>query len=329
MNGSAFALVLAFIAAGLIVSLLIAGALAKAGLRRRFPPAGQLVDVGGYRLHVRVEGEGAPTVVLEAGAGGVGLLWELVRPALARHTRVVTYDRAGLGWSEPSPRPRTADVMAEELHLLLTRAAIPGPYVLVGWSLGGPVVRHYAARYPDTVVGLVLVDSAHEHQMRRFPQTLVRMLGAMTTPFRVLQALARLGFLALNPALIPVDGAGRLPADVVAAIRGRIASGGEHVATLLAETTAMTEARTEPVRTLGDLPLIVLSHGQLPPEAVPPSLGPAVRAEYEETWQALQIEMTALSTRGRRIVAAHSGHNIPLEEPELVIDAVRNLLPAV
>ncbi len=328
MTGSLLALVSALIVTGLVVSVLIAGALAKDGLRRRYPPAGRLVDVGGYRLHVRVEGEGAPTVVLDAGAGGVGLLWELVRPALARRTRVVTYDRAGLGWSAPSPRPRTADVMAEELHTLLTRAAIPGPYLLVGWSLGGSVVRQFAARYADTVAGLVLVDSAHEHQMRRLPQTLVRMLGAMTTPLRGLQALARLGLLALNPALIPVDGANRLPADVVAAIRGRIASGGEHVEALLAETAAVAAARTEPVRTLGDLPLIVLSHGQLPPEAVPPSLGPSVRAEYEETWQALQLELTALSTRGRRIVAARSGHNIPLEEPELVIDAVHSLLAA-
>lgn len=319
---------LLLIIVGLAAGLVVAGALAKAGLRRRYPPAGQLVDVGGYRLHVRVEGEGAPTVVLDAGAGGMGLMWELVRPALARRTRVVTYDRAGLGWSEPSPRPRTADVMAEELHTLLTRAAIPGPYVLVGWSLGGPVVRQLAARHPDLVAGLVLVDSAHEHQMRRFPEALTRRLSAMTAPFRVLQFLARLGLLALNPAVIPVEGAGRLPADVVAAIRGRIASGGDHVDALLAETEAVAAARTEPVRTLGDLPLIVLSHGQLPADAVPPSLGPAVRAEYEQTWQALQDELTALSTRGRRRVAAQSGHNIPFDQPELVIDAVHAVIAA-
>ena len=95
---------------------------AKARLKKQYPPIGQMVDIGGYRLHMHVEGEGTPTVILDAGAGGIGLSWELVRPAIAKVTRVVTYDRAGLGWSNPSPKPRKADVMAEEFtHYCITR----------------------------------------------------------------------------------------------------------------------------------------------------------------------------------------------------------------
>src|SRR5512146_1687282 len=98
----------------LVVSISIVLALAarlKTRLKRQYPPVGQMIDIGGYRLHMRVEGEGTPTVVLDAGAGGIGLMWELIRPAIAKVTRVVVYDRAGLGWSEPSPHPRDASTM--------------------------------------------------------------------------------------------------------------------------------------------------------------------------------------------------------------------------
>ena len=168
----------------IVIGFLALAARATARIRKQFPPTGQMVDIGGYRLHMYVEGEGSPTVVLDAGAGGIGLTWELVRPAIAKATRVTIYDRAGLGWSDPSPKPRTADVMAEELHTMLINAKIPGPYILVGHSLGGSVARQFAAKYPDEVAGLVMVDSAHEHQVKHFPERLVKtatsMMGMMS-----------------------------------------------------------------------------------------------------------------------------------------------------
>jgi pimeloyl-ACP methyl ester carboxylesterase len=154
MNLSPLFWTLSLLAVSIILFLTLASR-AKARLKKQYPPIGQMVDIGGYRLHMHVEGEGTPTVILDAGAGGIGLSWELVRPAIAKVTRVVTYDRAGLGWSDPSPKPRKADVtMAEELHTMLVNANIPAPYILVGHSLGGPVARQFAAKYTNEVAGL-------------------------------------------------------------------------------------------------------------------------------------------------------------------------------
>src|SRR5690349_3053542 len=127
--------------AGLLVVLGLVGAsyeaIAATGDARRYPAPGQLVDVGGFRLHINCVGTGSPTVVLDAGLGGSSLDWNLVQAELGRITRVCAYDRAGMGWSDPSPQPRTPGQIGRELHTLLTNAGIAGPYVLVGHSLAG------------------------------------------------------------------------------------------------------------------------------------------------------------------------------------------------
>ncbi|MGH9331314.1 MAG: alpha/beta fold hydrolase, partial [Vicinamibacterales bacterium] len=125
-----------------------------------FPP-GRLIDVGGYRLHLNGTGAGRPTVVLDAALGGSSVSWALVQPEVARFTRVCSYDRAGFGWSDAGPMPRTVGRIVGELRTLLDRAGEPSPYVLVGHSFGGLVLRVFAARYPADVAGLVLVDPAH------------------------------------------------------------------------------------------------------------------------------------------------------------------------
>ncbi len=124
-------------------------------------PPGRLVDVGGFKLHVNCAGEGSPAVVLDAALGGSSISWSLVQPDVAADTRVCSYDRAGFGWSEAGPMPRTASRIAGELHVLLDRAGVPPPFVLVGHSFGGFVMRIFAGRYRSDVAGLVLVDPAH------------------------------------------------------------------------------------------------------------------------------------------------------------------------
>lgn len=312
--------------AAIVAFLLALGARAKARLKKQYPPIGQMVDIGGYRLHMHVEGRGSPTVVLDAGGGGIGLTWELIRPAIANVTRVVVYDRAGLGWSDPSPRPRKADVMAEELHNMLVNAKIAGPYILVGHSLGGPVARQFAAKYPGEVAGLVMVDSAHEQQVKYFPERLVKMVISMMGMFTVMKVLSKIGAFALNPKMVPVDEKGKLPARTLELIRAAIAASDSHLGAMIAETESVNAAATQPVQSLGDLPLTVISHGQLDANAVPPSLGPEIRDEYERAWQQLQKEITALSTRGRRIIAERSGHNIIFEQPEIVIESILEMV---
>ena len=148
------------------LAVLLLGALAgaiyqKIGLRRDtklHPPPGRFINLGTHRLHLLEKGQPSPTIVLEAGLMSTMLSWSAIQSRLAQTYRVVSYDRAGLGWSDLGPMPRTADRMVEELHTLLERAAIPPPYVLVGHSFGGLTMPLFAARYPQETLGVVLVD---------------------------------------------------------------------------------------------------------------------------------------------------------------------------
>ncbi|MBV8994163.1 MAG: alpha/beta fold hydrolase, partial [Pseudonocardiales bacterium] len=132
-----------------------------------YPPPGEMVDIGGRRQHLCQGGEGTPSVVIVPCMGGPGVLWRDVQRKLVQYTGVYTYDRAGLGWSDPGPWPRSFPAMADELHQLLIAAAIPPPYVVIGHSIGGIIARQYAVRYPEGLAGLVLVDSSHEDQNYR------------------------------------------------------------------------------------------------------------------------------------------------------------------
>jgi pimeloyl-ACP methyl ester carboxylesterase len=152
---------------GLIVVLLalaVAGAIYQAIAtelaERAYPPPGEMVDVGGYSLHINCVGQESPTVVLDAGSGLFSAQWVRVQRQVSGTTRVCAYDRAGLGWSEMGPDPRDAKQITSELHTLLGKAGIEGPYVLVGHSLGGMYMQTYAARYPEEVAGVALVDSS-------------------------------------------------------------------------------------------------------------------------------------------------------------------------
>ena len=159
--------------AGLLLIVLLAGAAYQFVSSRRdllmHPPPGRLIDIGGYRLHLDCVGSGSPTVVFDAGGADDSLAWYKVQPEISQHVRACTYDRAGLGWSDPSPLPRTSRVIAIELHTLLQRAQVYGPYVLVGHSLGGMNVRMFAALYPQEIGGMVLVDSVYPYQYNRLP----------------------------------------------------------------------------------------------------------------------------------------------------------------
>jgi pimeloyl-ACP methyl ester carboxylesterase len=155
---------LALVSAAIVVAVLVLiGAtyqgVATALERRRYPHPGELVDVGGHQLHIYCRGEGTPTVVLEAPAGEPSPIWGWVQPEIARTTRVCSYDRAGLGWSEAGDRPYDPGRVPEELHALLTAADQAGPYLLVGHSLGTAFVRRFAGLYPADTAGLVLIDA--------------------------------------------------------------------------------------------------------------------------------------------------------------------------
>jgi len=302
-----------------------AGAIAKSNLAKEYPAPGQLVDVGGYKMHIHCTGQGSPTVILEAGTGDSMLTWSNVQSEIAKSTRVCSYDRAGLGWSEESPKPRTADTQVEELHRLLVNANIQGPYVLVGHSLGGTLVRMYAHNYPGEVIGMVLVDSLHEERSIRNPK-LGEAVQGMTGQFQFLSFLSSSGMMALVPQTIQNPG---YPEDAYAQYQAIVATT-NGFETFLAEINAAeessTEARVLHMTDFGDMPLIVLSagHGD--------SIPSFTESENQQLWENLQIEqteLTALSSEGKHIIAEQSGHYIQLDQPDLVIDAILEIVGAL
>lgn len=295
-------------------------------------PPGRLIDVGGYRLHLSCRGKERPAVVFESAMWEPGLTWALVQPEVARFARACTYDRAGLGWSEPSPRPRNADSMLEELRALLRNAAIPSPYVLVAHSSGGILARLYAHRHPQEVAGLVLVDGAHEEQFERFPEPIRRVQRPMwDQQWAVLEGIRGMVEAGtLDPAMIPVPP--QLPEEAAAAYRS-VAGTTVAVDTMLRELDGLddlhAQARAARILSLGDLPLVVLRHGApLQPFPEEHGIGPEDMEEYEQQWVQLQEEIAALSSGGRVVRAAGAGHTIHHERPGLVVDAIREVVKA-
>jgi len=310
---------------------LVAGTIAKANLKTQYPPPGMMVDVGGYRLHIFCEGSGSPTVIMESGLGDSSLIWARVRPESVKITRTCVYDRAGLGWSEPSPQPRTAATIVEELHTLLVNGAITGPYVLVGHSIGGAYVRLYAHTYPESVVGMVLVDSSHEEQSARLPAAIVQ-LGQQGTAeqqreLALYKPLARMGLLALAHTWLPANP--MLPAATQATEQALIADP-NYLDTLFVEQDSaeanLGEVAAAQITTVGNIPLIVLSAGQhmLPGGAIPTELV----EEMAHMWQQLQAELAMRSPQGQQVAVAESGHYIHLEQPQVVIDAIDQVVAA-
>jgi alpha/beta hydrolase fold len=197
---------------GLIVALLalavvgaIYQAIATERAERAYPPPGEMVDVGGHSLHINCVGQGSPTVLLDGGSGEWSAQWVRVQQEVSDTTRVCAYDRAGMGWSEMGPEPRDAGQIPSELHTLLSKAGIEGPYVLVGHSFGGMYMQMYAARYPDEVAGVALVDSSTEPDQFSLRSEARDGDEPQEQSFAVVSLLARLGVVRLLSKLDPAS----------------------------------------------------------------------------------------------------------------------------
>lgn len=296
-----------------------AGMFAKASLARQYPPPGQLVDVGGYKLHLHCLGQERPTVILDAGVNDFSVQWVAIQTEISKYFRACVYDRAGFGWSEASPYPRTSETMVKELHTLLAKAGVEGPYVLVGHSFGGMNMRLYAHHYPKEAAGMVLVDAAHEALSQQAP-ALQRAPEQAARQFRVLAWLTSFGILALSPNDIPDRGLTGIALDRYRAVLATTS----FFDTAVAETEAIEQSyaamRQLNITSLGNIPLVVLTRGLADPL---PDASAAENWQYEEGWKEMQIRLVALSPRGRQVIATESQHYIQLTQPQLVIDAIR------
>jgi len=312
------------------------GSKIKRDLANLYPPPGQLVDVGGYRLHINCQGganENTPTVVMEAAE--FSLSWDSVQPEVAKFTRVCTYDRAGLGWSEASPYPRTAANIVEELHTLLEQAGEKPPYVLVGHSKGGMYVRLFAHTYPNEVTGMVLVDSSHEEQELRFPETITELnrKGRVQT-ITLLDIVRPLNSIGLVTPIIKNNSdvlLGTLPENVREMGLALVLKD-TFFRTVVDETEALedtfAEIRAAKITTLGEMPLIVLTavdqfdalEGQVAAEDV---------EQLKSVALELQTELSELSPKRKLMLVNESGHFIQVDQPQVVIDAIREVIEAV
>lgn len=314
-------LVVAAMVAGIValvlMAVVLAAAIGRARIRRSHRPTGRLVMVAGTRLHVVRRGPtDGPIVVLVAGVGGVAAGWSGIQGRLDQSIASLAYDRAGLGWSEPAPGPRTIDALADELLALLHADGIVDPVIVVGHSLGGIVARRLAARHPGSVSGIVLVDSAHEEQYERIPEVRRVARRMVSVPAAVSWLMGVLSVLRRPPL------EGRLPGSDADEVRAAMSVSSAHLPTAMAEMRSVVTG--EPcVDALGDLPLIVLRHGR---RERMPMLTDAVNDRFEAAFAELQAELATRSTRGRLVVAEGSGHDIHLDDPDLVVAAIRDVV---
>ena len=303
-----------------IVVLLITGTIyqtaASEADQRNFPPPGNLIDVDGYKMHIYCMGEGGPTIVLDHVGGGSSIDWVLIQPKLAEHTRVCAYDRAGYGWSEYNPAPRTLAQQAHELHTLLANANEKAPYILVGHSYGARVARVYAAKYPQEVVGLALMDPGVLYDDPRYPEETLSELESESSMIRTVHRLVPFGIVRI---LQPIRGSPTYDLPEEASRTSISFSVSEKYWHSLVDQTDLLSTIFEEeynVTTLGNIPFLML-----------------ISAEPHDTkhqvYTQANIEMSGLSTNGRyQIVegATHMSLAYRVKDAQVCTDGILSIL---
>lgn len=301
-----------------VIGLLIVGSIYQYLAERRDlrlnPPPGNLVDVGGYRLHLYCIGSGSPTVVIEAGSNDFSVGWRDIQSEIAQETQACTYDRSGMGWSDDDGEIPLPSHIANNLQAVLVNAEVEPPYLLVGHSWGGILIREFAARYPELVAGLIFVDSSHENQYlgrsdepEELPVAFIRYCQAVSF-VGITRALRLRGDPWLDD---PQSGAMALyrTHSCAAQLRRRYAA-------------SLSMAQSAPPRDLGELSIRVLTRGVADD---PTDMSPE-DVVWEETWLSLQSELANLSSDSSHLVVAGATHFIQWNRPEVIVETIEEFL---
>lgn len=274
-------------------------------------PPNNLVDIGGYRLYQKIDGKGSPPIVILTGAGSYIHEWSSVIEPLSKITAVIEYDRGGYGWSELPNTPRDGHAIVQELAILLQKSRIRGPYILIGHSLGGLYARLFAGLHPDLVAGLILVDSRHNHFSAELPE-LHQQGTRMASAVPVISFLSKFGILNLFEDQFLPRGLTHDEKELYKYIIG------PKILKILpdeAKEVVNTEKMVSNTPFKRNLPLIIITHGK-PDQWV---------HKYESKWQSLQKDLLTLSSRSELLTARKSGHNIMIEQPEIIIQAAATM----
>lgn len=276
----------------------IAGVFAFTATAADFPPIpGKRYDVGGYSIHILCRGQGEPTVIIDAGLGDDSSDWFNIQNRTSAETRVCVFDRPGYGWSDAGPQPRNSLRISNELEKLIQKAQIPGPYVLVGHSFGGYNIRVFAANHPHKIAGMVLVDASHENQYEilniKLPQHFDRKSNILILP--------KASSSVTNKSQV-------LRERAFHAARAEISS------------LYQSAMQVRHYHDLPKVPLIVISRGQSEWH------GRKDAESREKIWHKLQQDLSKLSPISQHIFARHSGHDIHLEQPDLVVGAINDVV---
>ena len=310
---------------------------------------GRAVDIDGRTLNIDCSGSGSPAVILEAGGGGYGGYgWREVQSGVAEFTTVCWYDRAGEGWSDPAPTARSSATVVNDLHELLQRPPVAGPYVLVGHSMGGEYVRVFTAKFPSEVAGVVLVDSTHPDQreppMMLSPISRMPRLARQVVCSALLPVMERFGVIRIVHRNVVVYVPPQFSSEQAAAARamrnqrvkgletevtqGCAATDDGAIRTYRGSGNPEVDGAARSAGNLGDRPLIVLTAGKYwkPDDPV----AAQEIAAFHETWvNQLQPELARLSTSGKQVIVENSNHGIPEEAPEAVVSAVHEVVMEV
>lgn len=322
----------------LLLVMLAAGVVQAQDGESELPPApGELIDVGGYSLHLNCTGEGGPAVILDAGLGDWSINMAALQDQVAEFAQVCTYDRAGYGWSDEGREPRTSQQIVDELAALLENSTVEPPYILAGHSFGGVNMLMFAAQHPDQVAGVVLLDSSHPEQM-----------DTLRAEVPEIVALEEGASAAYQGMLDAVEAGEPVPPEMLDAFRpqgmgdedfaiwSQMVVQPKHLRAMIGEMESLDDslAQAQEIEDLGDIPLVVVAHGveladmMTDDDLAAMGVTREIMGTYEALWRGFQEDYLTYSTDSTLIIAEESHHYVYVSEPDLVVEAIRELVGA-